>query len=43
MEPVSSLPVGSFVRHKLERLFYYHHRVTLNDIARTVRSEEVSQ
>jgi len=33
MEPVSSLPVGSFVRHKLERLFYYRHRVTLNDIA----------
>ena len=33
MEPVSSLFVGSFVRHKLERLFYYRHRVTLNDIA----------
>src|SRR3970282_1560477 len=33
MEPVSSLLVGSFVRHKLERLFDYRHRVTLNDIA----------
>jgi hypothetical protein len=43
MGPVSSLLVGSFVRHKLARLFNYRHRVTRTTSPRMVRSEEVSE